>query len=104
MKLEKAMEEKRYPRIDEEEGLDMACEPAVAVADAPVSSVDGITTVHDWIDDLDWERFPSYGPFSKEEAIARIDKFEKDLAEGNVNWTSAEEFDRQLYEEFPWLR
>lgn len=30
------MEEKRYPRIEEESGMDMACEPAVDVAERAV--------------------------------------------------------------------
>ena len=53
---------------------------------------------------VDWDRLPSLGPFSEEEAIARIDQFEKDLEAGKVKWTSSEEFTRQLHEEFPWLR
>lgn len=98
------MEEKRCPELNEEQGIDMCCEPsAEAVAAAP-TSVDGITEVHDWIDDLDWDRFPSYGPFSEEEAIARIDRFEERLAKGEVRWYSSEEVDQILYEKYPWLR
>lgn len=59
---------------------------------------------HDWIDELDWDKFPSYGPFSDEEAIARIDRFEERLAKGEVKWITAEELDRHLYERFPWLK
>ncbi len=95
------MEEKRYPRLDEEQGLDMVCEPVAEVANVATSSANGVTEVHDWIDDLDWDRFPSLGPFSEEEAIARIDRFEERLAKGEVKWTSAEDFDKELYEEFP---
>lgn len=96
------MEEKRHPIFEEEENVGMVSEPA---ATATVSqTADGITEVHDWIDDLDWDRFPSLGPFSEEEAIARIDRFEEKLAKGEVKWISSEEMDRQLYEEFPWLR
>ena len=98
------MEEKRYPHIDEEQGIDMACEPVAEVAVPSTCSVDGTTTVHDWIDDLDWDKFPIIGPKTEEEAIARIDRFEERLAKGEVKWISSEEFDRQLYEEFPWLR
>ena len=48
------MEEKRYPELNEEQGMDMCCEPAAeAVGNAP-TSVNGVTKVHDWIDDLDW--------------------------------------------------
>ena len=53
---------------------------------------------------VDWDRLPSLGPFSEEEAIARIDQFEKDLEAGKVKWYSSEEVDKELYEEFPWLR
>lgn len=98
------MEEKRYPQIDEEQSVGKVCEPIVEAAIDYSRSVDGITQVHDWIDDLDWDRFPSMGPFSDEEAIARIDRFEERLEKGEVNWTSSEDFNKQLYEEFPWLR
>ena len=54
-------------------------------------SVDGMTEVHDWIDDLDWDKFPSSGPFSDEEAIARINRFEERLRKGEVKWTSSEQ-------------
>ena len=97
------MEEKRYPHIDEEQGIDMACEPVAEVAAPSASSVDGITVVHDWIDDLDWNRLPILGPKSVEEAIARIKEAENDLNDPG-KWTSAEDFDKELLEEFPWLR
>ena len=97
------MEEKRYPHIDEEQGIDMACEPT-AESVAVSLSANGVTAVHDWIDDLDWSKIPSLGPFSDEEAIARIDRFEERLAKGQVHWTSAEDFDKELFAEFPWLR
>ena len=49
------MEEKRYPELNEEQDIDMCCEPAAeAVGNAP-TSVNGVTKVHDWIDDLDWD-------------------------------------------------
>ena len=97
------MEEKQYPHIEEEQGMDMACEPVADVAATSRSSVYGITEVHDWIDDLDWDRFPSYGPFSEEEAIMRIKEAEADLSNPN-KWISSDEFNKQLYEEFSWLR
>ena len=96
-------ESKPYPNIDEEDGSAFkACEP-VAVASYTPSPTDGVTTVHDWIDDLDWDRFPSFGPFSDEEAIARIESAEKDLNDPS-KWITAEEMDKRLYEKFPWLR
>jgi len=98
------MEENRYPIIDEEETVGMACDPAAVTIVVNPKSINGVTEVHDWIDDLDWDKFPSLGPSSEEEAVARIDRFEQRLVKDEVNWTSSEEFDKQLYEEFPWLK
>ena len=97
------MEEKRYPNIEEESNTHMACEPAAAVTSVASPSVDGITAVHDWIDDLNWDKYPVVGPASEAEAIESIDQFEENLKNGQVHWTTSEEFDRQLFEEFPWL-
>lgn len=97
------MEEKRYPRFEEEEGVGMACEPAAVAVATESKSVDGVTTVHDWIDDLDWDKFPSFGPFSDEEAIARIDKFEEDLAAGKVKWIRIDDIRAELKKRHPWL-
>lgn len=97
------MEEKRYSVLDEEENIGMCCEPVATVPVNP-NAVNGVAEVHDWIDDLDWNRFPILGPKTEEEAIARIDKFEKDLAKGEVKWISSENAWKQLYEKYPWLR
>lgn len=102
------MEEKRYPQIDEVQGTGMCSEPiAEPVADYAVSTsnrANGHTEVHDWIDDLDWDRLPILGPKTEEEAIARIDKFEEKLAKGEMKWYSSEEVDKMLSEKYPWLR
>ena len=96
------MEEKRYPTVEEDfEGK--VSEP-IAAPVPDTMSVDGMTEVHDWIDDLDWDKFPSFGPFSDEEAIARIDKFEERLRKGEVKWTSSEQMWEELYSKYPWLR
>ena len=97
------MEEKRYPVLDEEDNIGVCCEP-VAVAPVNPNVVNGVAEVHDWIDDLDWDRFPSQGPFSEEEAIARIDQFEEELAKGQVKWIPSEQVWERLYNKYPWLR
>lgn len=56
------------------------------------------------LDDIDWDRLPSLGPFSEEEAIARIDRFEERLAKGEVKWYTSEEVDKMLYAKYPWLK
>ena len=68
----KAMEEKRYPILDED------------------------------LEKLDWDKFPSFGPFSEEEAIARIEEAEKDL-EDPSKWIPSEAAWDYLYEKYPWL-
>ena len=102
------MEEKRYPILDEEESVGMASEPitepvADMTASMPISA--GVPEEEtDWRDDLDWSRFPSLGPFSEEEAIARIDRFEERLEKGEVKWISSEDAWANLYKKYPWLR
>ena len=98
---DKVMEEKRYPT--EEESFEGKVSEPIAAPVPDTMSVDGMTDVHDWIDDLDWDKFPSFGPFSDEEAIARIEEAERDLNDPS-KWITAEEMDRRLYERFPWLR
>ena len=93
------MEEKRYPTVEEEGRGGIVSEP-IAAPVPDTMSVEGMTEVHDWIDDLDWDKFPSFGPFSDEEAIARIEKLRK----GEVNWTSSEQVWEELYSKYPWLR
>ena len=97
------MEEKKYPELQEEDSVGMAHEPLTAPV-ADYVPVDVVQTDHDWNDDFDLDRIPPMGPFSDEEAIARIDDFERRLAKGEVKWVSSEEVTRHLYEKFPWLR
>ena len=98
-----AMEEKRYPTFDEEQSVSKVCEPISAPVPDTMSA-SGITEVHDWIDDLDWDNFPSFGPFTDEEAIARIDRFEERLKKGEVKWTPSEQMWEEIYSKYPWLK
>lgn len=98
------MEEKKYPVFEEEEGIGMCAEPVVEAAMPLTRSSNGITDVHDWIDDLDWNRYPIMGPATEEEAIASIDKFEDELSTGKAEWVSSEDAWTQLYSKYPWLR
>ena len=61
------------------------------------------TTHHERIDDLDWDKFPSYGPFTEEEAFARIEKAEEEMNDPS-KWVTSEEVHKYLHEKFPWLR
>ena len=78
----------------------IACKDLVAKP----TGIGVISKFHDWTEDLDWDKIPSFGPFSDEEAIARIDKFEEELARGEVEWISDEEAREHLYRKYPWLK
>ena len=96
-------ENKPYPISDEEQGIDMACEPIAEPMSATATSADGITHVHDRIDDLDWDRLPILGPKTKEEAVARIERAEAELDDPTKCVTS-EQMWAELHQKFPWLR
>ena len=101
----RAMEGKRYPVI--EENVDVVSGPILEpVTDmvAPMSRPDVVSDEEDVdIDDLDWSRLPSLGPFSEEEAIARIDEAEAEL-DDPTKWISSENAWAYLYSKYPWLR
>jgi hypothetical protein len=84
------MAKKDYVQSAEEQDVVMASEPAVA------------TTVHSTKRSVH-RRLPSVGPFSEEEAIARIDKFEERLAKGQVKWVQVDDIDAELKRRHPWL-
>lgn len=94
------MEEKRYPVFEEEENVGMASEPIAApVADyMPVDTI----VADDEIENLDWDKFPCMGPFSDEEAIARIAEAEKDLNDPS-KWITIDDLDAELKKLHPWL-
>lgn len=48
-------------------------------------------------------RFFSYGPFSEEKAISRIDKFEEKLAKGELKWMRIDDVYAELKRLHPWL-
>ncbi len=52
-------------------------------------------------DEADFANFPSFGPRTKEEAIARVRQAEQDIINGNT--IPAEKGWAMLKEEFPWL-
>lgn len=92
------MEEKRYPIFEEEESVGMVSEPIGTAVAAETCLVDDID------EDINWDKFPSKGPFSEEEAIARIDKFEEELAKGEVKWMRIDDIHAELKKLHPWLQ
>ena len=77
------MEEKKYPISEEEENTGMACETSSAVASA--ASCTSGADIHDWIDDLDWDRFPSNGPFQKKRLLQESTDLRRDWRKERLN-------------------
>ena len=102
------MKEKRY-KLPEDKGAAFVGEPTVAYhGNAAIASPDEdcVDTVEgypdDEVDDFDWNRIPiGWGPANEEEACARIEAIEADIEKNGL--IDAEELDRRLKAEFPWL-
>ena len=103
----KDMEEKRYPEIEEEEGIGMCCEPGSGYAAM------GSGYANTWGDSaINVQTIPigRLGFYTEDldEFEARIAEIEADLERAEQGdeseWITAEEFDLELKKEFPWLQ
>ena len=101
------MEEKRYPEIEEEEGIGMCCEPEAGYA------ATGSGYANTWGDSANNVQSIPIGRLGfytedPDELDARIAEIEADLERAEQgdesDWITAEEFDIELKREFPWLR
>ena len=100
-------EEDEITQLERETACFMACEPS-AGATAAFATYDALSYDDDNASDeelerLDWSKFPSFGPSSEEEAIARIDEFEKELAAGKVEWIRIDDIHAELKKLHTWL-
>lgn len=100
-------EENKISQLERDTACFRACEPGAdsmaALATYDGASYDDDIASDEELDNLDWSKFPSFGPFSEEEAIARIDEFEKELAEGKVKWIRIDDIHAELKKLHPWL-
>ena len=98
------MEEKRYPEIEEEDGVGMCCEPESGYAAADSGYANTVDTRDMISDDFD----PGIGPYTMEELNARIDEAEVFIAQAEKgdwsNWVTEEQSRANLYSKYPWLR
>ena len=102
------MEEKKYPVLDEESGIDKCGESPVGYGatdsgyDNAVGTCDnnGVAVADDWD--------PGIGPYSLEELNARIDEAELCIEKAEKgdwsDWVSEEQSRANLYNKYPWLR
>lgn len=99
-------EENEISRLERDTACLRASEPSAASM-ADVATYDGMLYDDDIasdeeLDNLDWSKFPSFGPFSEEEAIARIEEAEKDL-EDPSKWIRVDNIRAELRKRHPWL-
>lgn len=99
------MEEKRYPVIEEEDGIGKCCEPPVGYAATGSGYMNSLSEEDVMLpDDYD----PGIGPYTMEELNARIDEAEEFIAQAEKgdwsNWVTEEQSRANLYSKYPWLR
>ena len=99
-------EEDKISRLERDTACLRASEPSAASM-ADVATYDGMPYDDDIasdeeLDNLDWSKFPSFGPFSEEEAIARIEEAEKDLDDPS-KWIRIDDIRAELRKRHPWL-
>jgi len=98
-------EEKRYQRLEEEDNMDAACEPAAgyAATGSGYNTFEGISN---------YDKIPvgKLAFYTEDPSVfeSRITEIETDLERAEQGdesaWLTAEEFDVELKKEFPWLR
>ena len=101
------MEEKRYPKFEEEEGVGMCCEPPVGYAATGSGYSNTVVTSEDDVETIPVGRLGFYteDPDVFEARIAEIEAEVERAEQGDESgWLTAEEFDVELKKEFPWLR
>lgn len=99
------MEEKRYPEIEEEDGIDKCCEPEADYAATGSGYANTMPEAYDMIPDgFD----PGIGPYTIKELNARIDEAEIFIAQAEKgdwsNWVTEDQSRANLYSKYPWLR
>ena len=103
---DKRMKEKKYPVIEEEDGMFKCCEPAVGYAATGSGYTNTIESSDDYGISDDWDS--GIGPYTMEELNARIDEAEVFIEKAErgdwSDWVTNEEMDAELYREYPWLR
>jgi len=102
------MTEKKYPVVEEEEGIGRCCEPSVGYAATGSGYVNTLVDVDD-SPQIPVGRLGFYTE-DPDEFEARVAEIESDLdevesgLEDSDKWVTSEKFNQDLYKLFPWLR
>ena len=104
-KMKVVMGDNKYPKIEEETGRDMCCEPPVGYA--ATGSGYANTVEADVVDIADsWD--PGIGPYNMEDLNARMDEAEAFIAKAEQgdwsDWVTESQSRANLYSKYPWLR
>jgi hypothetical protein len=99
------MEERKYPEIEERDGIGMCSEPEAGYLATGSGYANTMADTCDLIsDDFD----PGIGPYTIEELNARIDESEAFIAQAEngdcSNWVTENQSRANLYSKYPWLR
>lgn len=105
------MEEKRYPKIEEEDGSLTAAEPAVAYATREYGH-SGITYMDDETEKTEQIPLGAFGFYTDDPDVfeQRVAEIEADMDELDAGiedpekWISSEQMWAELYQKYPWLR
>lgn len=103
------MKDKSYSKIEEEKGTDMCCEQPVGYA---ATGSGYANTVVEPEADTPQIPFGKLGFYTEDPDVfeARVAEIEADLDEveagyeSQEKWATSEQFDRELYHQYPWLR
>ena len=103
------MKEKSYSEIEEEKGTDMCCEQPVSYA---ATGSGYANTVVEPEEDTPQIPLGKLGFYTEDPDVfeARVAEIEADLDEveagyeSQEKWATSEQFDRELYHQYPWLR
>ena len=100
------MDEKKYLIFEEDETVDMCCEPVVSYAATGSGYANTTVEPEDCVMSDDYD--PGVGPYTMEELNARIDEAEVFIEKSErgdwSDWVTSKEMDAELYKNYPWLR
>jgi len=99
IKIRKLMKEKRYTLPEEQKDAAFAAEPAPAYHGNAAIALPEDECAEE---DIDWNKIPvGWHPANEEEAVARIEAIEAEYENGQ--YIDAEEFEKELIAQYPWL-
>ena len=105
------MEEKRYPKIEEEDGSLTAAEPVIAYATREYGH-SGITYMGEEAEKIEQIPLGAFGFYTDDPDVfeQRVAEIEADMDELDADiedpekWISSEQMWAELYQKYPWLR